>query len=443
MVTNRKICKRLASLLLAFALVAGSFALLPAETYAKSSADIKTGDYIDVGRTDAAGYTGVPHWRVLDKASDGSMLLMSEYLWRGNGEDAAAGVKFVNATGSEGQTKEVNGEVFNWRGTNAEVWCDAFYEAVLADIPKLTVKPTTASDEEYTYQQTLYGEEYNKEIHFREAKTVMYENKVFFLSAEEAAQYIPDPRERKAHLPDNTSEQWWLLRSTQSSTNWASEIKPDGEIAAVTANTARAVRPVFWAVFDDGTYFESATDENGKVTWTVGGGSDDPQGDDPQKDPDNPGGDPQKDPVDQADNPQDDGQGQNADPQKKPAAEEAAKAVKVKTVTVNVKTVNAKAIDKAITKAGGSRKYVTKIVLGKKVRKISAGAFKSYKKVTAIEVKTKKLTKKSVKKALKGSKVKTIKVRVASKASVNKKYINKYKKIFTKKNAGKKVKVKK
>ena len=114
----------------------------------------------------------------------------------------------------------------------------------------------------------------------------------------------------------------------------------------------------------------------------------------------------------------------------------------ITSVTVNKKTVNAKAINAAIKKAGGSKKYVKKIVIGKKVRKISKNAFKSYKKVKTIEIKTKKLTKKSVKKSLKGSKVKTVKVKVSKKKSVNKKYVKKYKKFFTKKNAGRKVKIK-
>lgn len=124
----------------------------------------------------------------------------------------------------------------------------------------------------------------------------------------------------------------------------------------------------------------------------------------------------------------------------KKAAEEAAMK-KVKTVTVNVKIVNAKALAKAVKKAKGSSKYVTKFVLGKKVKKIAKGAFKEYAKVKTLQVKTKKLKKKSVKGSLKGSKVKTVQVKIASK-KVNKKFVKKYKKIFTKKNAGKKVKVK-
>ena len=75
-----------------------------------------------------------------------------------------------------------------------------------------------------------------------------------------------------------------------------------------------------------------------------------------------------------------------------------------------------------------------------KVTSIKANAFKKS-KATKVVVKTKALTKKTVKSSLKGSKVKTVQVKVGSK-KVNKQYVKKYKKIFTKKVAGKKVTVK-
>ncbi len=113
-------------------------------------------------------------------------------------------------------------------------------------------------------------------------------------------------------------------------------------------------------------------------------------------------------------------------------------ATKAHTATVSGKTVTAAAVKKAIKKAGGSK--VTTLVIGKNVKKISRGALKGT-KVKTVTVKSKKLRKKNVKGALKGSKVTTIKVKVGSK-KVNKTYVKKYKKIFTKKNAGKKVTVK-
>ena len=74
------------------------------------------------------------------------------------------------------------------------------------------------------------------------------------------------------------------------------------------------------------------------------------------------------------------------------------------------------------------------------VKKISKGAFKNGKNVKTLVVKSKKLKKKSVKASLKGSKITKVKVKVGCK-KMNKKYAERYRKIFTKKNCGKKVKV--
>jgi hypothetical protein len=112
----------------------------------------------------------------------------------------------------------------------------------------------------------------------------------------------------------------------------------------------------------------------------------------------------------------------------------------VTTVTVDSKTVTAASLKKAVEKAGGNPNTVTTIVIGKKVRKISNGSFKSFKKTKTLVVKTTKLKKSTVKRSLKGSKVSKVKVNVGKKKT-NRKYVRKYKKIFTKKNAGRKVKV--
>ena len=121
------------------------------------------------------------------------------------------------------------------------------------------------------------------------------------------------------------------------------------------------------------------------------------------------------------------------------AAEAKAKAeaeaeAKAKASNINKATVSAADIKKA------SNLGLTSITLGAKVKKIKKNAFKGT-KIKTVTVKSKKLTKKSVKGSLKGSKVKTIKVKVGNKKA-NKKFVKKYKKIFTKKNAGKKVAVK-
>lgn len=98
-------------------------------------------------------------------------------------------------------------------------------------------------------------------------------------------------------------------------------------------------------------------------------------------------------------------------------------------------------------KAPKTKKSVTvpaKVTINGKaytVAGISKNAFKGVKAKT-VTVKTAKLTKKSVKGAFNGAKkVKTVKVKVGTKAA-NKKAIAKYKKYFTKKNCGAKVTVK-
>ena len=73
------------------------------------------------------------------------------------------------------------------------------------------------------------------------------------------------------------------------------------------------------------------------------------------------------------------------------------------------------------------------------VTSIGKKAFASS-KATKLTLKTKMLTKTGVKDCLKGSKIKTIKVKVGKKKE-NNKYVKKYKKFFSKKNSGKKVKI--
>ena len=105
-------------------------------------------------------------------------------------------------------------------------------------------------------------------------------------------------------------------------------------------------------------------------------------------------------------------------------------------VTINKATVSAAAVRQAIQAMGSSADTV---ILGKKVKRITAKAFAGTDVKTLI-VKSKKLKKKAVKGSLKGSSVTTVRVKVG-KTKLNKKYVKKYKKIFTKKNAGRKVKV--
>ena len=109
-------------------------------------------------------------------------------------------------------------------------------------------------------------------------------------------------------------------------------------------------------------------------------------------------------------------------------------------VTVNAKTVSSSSLAAACAKAGVNPDSVATVVLGKKVKKIKKGSFQNLRNANTLVVKSKKLTKARVKGSLKGSSITKVKVNVGKKKT-NKKYVKRYKKIFTKKNCGKKVRV--
>lgn len=108
---------------------------------------------------------------------------------------------------------------------------------------------------------------------------------------------------------------------------------------------------------------------------------------------------------------------------------------------LNVKTVTAASVDAAVAGAGERGKAATAFALGAKTKTISKSAFAGQKQIRVLVVESKKLTKNSVRGSLKGSGVTTVEVQVSSSTKTNAKYVKKYKKIFTKKIAGKKAKV--
>lgn len=121
------------------------------------------------------------------------------------------------------------------------------------------------------------------------------------------------------------------------------------------------------------------------------------------------------------------------------------------TVTLTrAKNVKSFTVPKTIKLADGRVYRVTqtgaKAFAGKKIRTVTIGANvlrlgkKTFakSKVSGIVIKSRLLKKGSVKGCLKESKVKTIKVRVGSK-KMNRKFVKRYKKIFTRKNAGKSI----
>lgn len=108
------------------------------------------------------------------------------------------------------------------------------------------------------------------------------------------------------------------------------------------------------------------------------------------------------------------------------------------TVKYKGKTCNVTKVGSRIFK---NKKTIKSVTIPSTVTTIGARAFAGCTKLKTITLKTKKLTAKSMKGSLKGSKIKTIIVKVGTKKE-NKRYVKIYKNIFAKKNSGRKVKVK-
>lgn len=93
-----------------------------------------------------------------------------------------------------------------------------------------------------------------------------------------------------------------------------------------------------------------------------------------------------------------------------------------------------KKVTKATFKGATKLKQLT---LGKSVKTLAAKAFSTNKALRTVILKTAKLSKKkAIKGCFKGSKVKTVKVKVSSKKKTNKTYVAQYKKLFTKASTG-------
>jgi len=152
---------------------------------------ISVGDHIYMGKRDAEGYTGLPYWRVLHVDKSGkTALVISEYLWEGNGENAHNLVVFSDSKNN------------TWTGSNAQTWCRGFYDNVLCG--SRYIAKAEKNDSGYTSALDFeYGESALNDY-------------VFFLSAEEAENMFADDADRTAYIHDGKTKysgDHWLLRS--------------------------------------------------------------------------------------------------------------------------------------------------------------------------------------------------------------------------------------
>ncbi len=479
------VSKKLTALVLTCAVWFGMSATMGTVTAnAAENEAMKAGDHVKMGVA-SNEYVGTPEWTVLDVVDDNAdgtpdrAYLVSTYLWKDAREGAAAdkSIKFNNAVG-----------VNDWEKSNVKTWCEGFYAGVLKS--SNLVATTDINDKAFTSFFAL------------ESKG----NKVFIMSSQESKNYFADDAARKATFPGETSGKDYWLRSPCVNGGRVGTVASSGYSGNAATVTDKYIRPVMYldlnadacaqrteaegsvtweydvensghtyaeptytwaedysactaatactkcgaALSEEGKIFaevtkEATTVEEGNTCYTATFEND---AFSPQV---------KNVPIAKL----------LAKPIVKPAnkglktggkytvAGASYKVISAKTCTVAlVKAKNTKSVSvPATVKISGKSckvvqvkakaftgKKIRKVTVGKNVKKLDKYAF-AKSKATTVVLKTKALKKSTVKGCFKSSKVKTVQVKVGTKKQ-NKKMVKTYKKMFTKKNCGKKVKVK-
>ena len=309
--------KRILAVLLCFCLLAG---LLPTAAFAVGTdtgkaIQLGTGgisgyaaatnsyDYIYFGdwtATDSYTTSGPIKWRVLDtktnmdNAIEGDgLFLLSDVLF-GTGKNGGVYFQQVkhwvdsNSIYHQGNAPS-NGDhstclLWNsWQGSDAQKWCNSFYDTYLTTQEQSAVLATTKSDGEFIANE---GKSSSYRYTLAASENILNSDKVFFLSAEEANEkaygfteytvegwpYSADHARVAYYGNTNKLGSWWLRSPV--STNVAStvgSIPVNGFVFSSNPAGDKAARPAF--NLDPSAILFISAAVGGKTSGTVGAGA--------------------------------------------------------------------------------------------------------------------------------------------------------------------------
>ncbi|MDD3402958.1 MAG: DUF6273 domain-containing protein [Hespellia sp.] len=256
--------KKVLSLLLAVVMVLG---IVSFNSVVAKAEDTQTPKKIALGTSGVAdkdfvyfgNYNGTDiKWKVLDADADNTgaadgMFLLSEYRLE------QSNVPFETAWNSDDGDGQTNPN--EWQGSDAQVWCKTFADsAAFTSAEKGALKSVGKRDAETRQYSIPWG------------TSSLADEKVFYLSAAEAATYIGanDGDEGLATTTSGGDAGGWWLRSPYSNpTIAAGFVFEDGSVnLASVAYTYPGVRPAFNLNLES-VFFTSAA-EGGKSRDTVG-----------------------------------------------------------------------------------------------------------------------------------------------------------------------------
>ena len=210
-------------------------------------------DYIYYGIWDSSPVK----WRVLDtktnreNAAEGDGLFLLSDALLGTGTNG--GVLFNNRV-SDGNT---------WQGSAAQSWCNTFYSGSLTAQEQDAVLATTKSDEKF--RTSISG------VTFAASENILNNDRVFFLSAEEAetgAYGFTDGNARIAEYGSGAGA-WWLRSPHIDYPDHAGAVSSDGSVNGSYVNFSGAARPAFNLNLDSVLFMSAAA--GGKDSTAVDG----------------------------------------------------------------------------------------------------------------------------------------------------------------------------
>lgn len=219
-----KVKKKALSLILAVAMVLGAVpftsVVANAEDTGVKKIELKTSGVADKDFVYFGNYSSTDiKWKVLDADADNTgtangMFLLSEYLLEQNNKPFEAA---WNSDDGDGQTNPNE-----WQHSDAQDWCTTFADSsAFTGFEKTALKSVSKTDAAINKYDIDW------------ATSSLDNEKVFYLSAEEAANYI-GPKDRDEGLATTTSGNaaggWWLRSLDYDNTYCAGYVNEDGYV---------------------------------------------------------------------------------------------------------------------------------------------------------------------------------------------------------------------
>ena len=258
-----KVKKKALSLILAVAMVLGAVpftsVVANAEDTGVKKIELKTSGVADKDFVYFGNYSSTDiKWKVLDADADNTgtangMFLLSEYLLEQNNKPFEAA---WNSDDGDGQTNPNE-----WQHSDAQDWCTTFADSsAFTGFEKTALKSVSKTDAAINKYDIDW------------ATSSLDNEKVFYLSAEEAANYI-GPKDRDEGLATTTSGNaaggWWLRSPVDLTTSLAGYVYEDGLVVDNIVNiTYPGVRPAFNLNLNSVLFSSAAV--GGKSSGTVG-----------------------------------------------------------------------------------------------------------------------------------------------------------------------------